>query len=359
MRAERDRPHRAGVPRGSRRRVPRGRRVDSVAPRRRCTYAPSGASRQASVASGSRSRRPRREILLVHDGARPLVTPRDRRRPRSRRSTADPLAAGAVVGQPAIDTLKIADGARHRRDARPLAVLGRADAADVSRARAARARTPLADATASSAPTTRRWSSTAGGRVLLVEGPRDNIKVTVAEDVALVEAALRVPRVGGGVSRCSHRARIRRPRVRRGPPARPRRRRDRARARAARPLRCRRARARAHGRDSRRDARRRHRQATSRTPIRPTPALDSLVLLARVGELARERGLRLRRRRLRRRARAPKISPHRDEMRAQPRARPRRAGRVRRREGDDHRAVWASRGAKRASRAHGRRAARV
>ena len=30
----------------------------------------------------------------------------------------------------------------------------------------------------------------AGGRVLLVEGPRDNIKVTVAEDVALVEATL-------------------------------------------------------------------------------------------------------------------------------------------------------------------------
>jgi len=35
-----------------------------------------------------------------------------------------------------------------------------------------------------------------GGRVLVFEGPRDNIKVTVAEDLVLVEAALRFRQSG-------------------------------------------------------------------------------------------------------------------------------------------------------------------
>ncbi len=39
----------------------------------------------------------------------------------------------------------------------------------------------------------------AGGRVVLVEGPRDNIKVTVPEDLALVEAVLG-RREGGGAT---------------------------------------------------------------------------------------------------------------------------------------------------------------
>ena len=39
----------------------------------------------------------------------------------------------------------------------------------------------------------------AGGRVVLVEGPRDNIKVTVAEDLTLVESALRRRESGAAV----------------------------------------------------------------------------------------------------------------------------------------------------------------
>ncbi len=152
------------------------------------TFAASGSSRQASVASGIAAAPAEAQIILVHDGARPLVTP-EIVAATIAALDADAAAVGAVIGQPAIDTLKIADGTviaetpdrskywavqtpQTFREAALRAAYGRAaedgfigtdDAAVVEHA---------------------------GGRVLLVEGPRDNIKVTVAEDIALVEAAL-------------------------------------------------------------------------------------------------------------------------------------------------------------------------
>lgn len=152
------------------------------------TFAASGSSRQASVASGLAVAPDDAHIILVHDGARPLVTPAIVSAT-IRALDEDPAADGAVIGQPAIDTLKIADGGvveqtpdRSRYWAAQTPQTFRADAL---RAAYARARAEGFVGTDDSALVEHN-----GGRVLLVEGPRDNIKVTVAEDVALVEATL-------------------------------------------------------------------------------------------------------------------------------------------------------------------------
>ncbi len=94
-----------------------------------------------------------------------------------------------MVGQPAIDTLKIADGAvivETPDRSKYWAV----QTPQTFRAQPLRAAYALADADGFIGTDDAAIVEHAGGRVLLVEGPRDNIKVTVAEDVALVEATL-------------------------------------------------------------------------------------------------------------------------------------------------------------------------
>ena len=168
--------------------------IDSVAPTTPVTYAASGPSRQASVAAGIAVAPPEAEILLVHDGARPLVTPE------IVVSTiaaveGDPLAAGAVVGQPAIDTLKIADGSvivETPDRSKYWAV----QTPQTFRAQALRAAYAQAEEDGFVGTDDAAIVEHAGGRVLLVEGPRDNIKVTVPEDAVFVEAVLK-QRAGG------------------------------------------------------------------------------------------------------------------------------------------------------------------
>jgi len=150
--------------------------------------APSGSSRQASVASGLTMVPDGTEIILVHDGARPLVTPQMVTATVAALD-ADPEAAGAVIGQPAIDTLKLAvggviestpDRSRYWTVQTP----------QTFRAAPMRAAFALADADGYLGTDDAAVVEHSGARVLLVEGSRDNIKVTVAEDIALVEATL-------------------------------------------------------------------------------------------------------------------------------------------------------------------------
>lgn len=162
--------------------------VDSTALSTPVTFAPSGPSRQASVASGIAVAPPEAEILLVHDGVRPLVTP-EIVAATIGALAADPSAAGAVVGQPAIDTLKIAEGnlvAETPDRSKYWAV----QTPQTFRAQALRAAYTQAAADGFVGTDDAEVVEHSGGRVLLVEGPRDNIKITVAEDIALVEATL-------------------------------------------------------------------------------------------------------------------------------------------------------------------------
>ena len=162
--------------------------VDVLALSSPITFAPSGPSRQASVASGIAVAPDGVEFIVVHDGARPLVTPE------VVASTiaaldADPLAVGAVVGQHVIDTLKIADGGGIV-ETPDRAKYWAVQTPQTFRASALRAAYALADEDGFAGTDDAAVVEHSGGRVVLVEGPRDNIKITVAEDIAFVEAGL-------------------------------------------------------------------------------------------------------------------------------------------------------------------------
>jgi len=152
------------------------------------TYAPSGTTRQESVASGLAAMPPETAVVIVHDGARPML---------SAALVGDALDAleealladGVVVGQPAVDTLKVVDGNR------VLSTPERSRFWAVQTPQVFRAK-PLRDAYAAAGR--EGFAGTddaslveyAGGLVLVLEGPRDNIKVTVAEDLIFIESAL-------------------------------------------------------------------------------------------------------------------------------------------------------------------------
>lgn len=170
--------------------------VDSVVFSTPVTFAPSGPSRQASVASGIALAPLEAEILLVHDGARPLVTPETVSSTFSALE-ADPSAAGAIVGQPAIDTLKIAEGG-HVAYTPDRSQFWAVQTPQTFRAEALRDAYARAAADGFVGTDDAEIVEHAGGRVLLVEGPRDNIKITVAEDMALVEATLELRASGEG-----------------------------------------------------------------------------------------------------------------------------------------------------------------
>jgi 2-C-methyl-D-erythritol 4-phosphate cytidylyltransferase len=153
------------------------------------TVVPGGDTRQDSVASGLRHMPDGFDVVAVHDGARPLVS-----------ATVIDAAVGhleesesvdgVVVGHPAFDTLKVVDEG---------VIQGTPD-----RSRYWIAQTPQVFRTevlleAHARATSRGEIGTddaslvegLGGTVVMFEGPRDNFKVTVAEDVALAEAVLR------------------------------------------------------------------------------------------------------------------------------------------------------------------------
>lgn len=150
---------------------------------------PGGETRQASVASGLRHMPEGFEIVAVHDGARPLI------RPETIDAAVGALVAsgslsGVVVGHPSFDTLKLVDDG---------VVTGSPD-----RTRYWVAQTPqvfwtasLLEAHAQATTTGEQGTDDAmlvealGERVAMFEGPRDNFKVTLEEDVALAEAVLR------------------------------------------------------------------------------------------------------------------------------------------------------------------------
>lgn len=153
------------------------------------SFAPAGDTRQDSTRSGLAEVPETCDFVAIHDGARPLITPeviegavcvlRE-----------DAELDGVVCGQPAVDTLKLVEDGmildtpdrsrfwtvqtpqifrvealRHAEDAvRVEGFVGTDDASIVERA---------------------------GGRVRCVEAPRDNLKVTLPEDLPLVEFLLR------------------------------------------------------------------------------------------------------------------------------------------------------------------------
>ncbi|MDI6901229.1 MAG: 2-C-methyl-D-erythritol 4-phosphate cytidylyltransferase [Anaerosomatales bacterium] len=148
-----------------------------------------GDSRQESVAAGLESLPAETRVVAIHDGARPLVRPAviDEA---IRVLLEDPSAAGVVVGHPSYDTVKSvdADGYVERTEDRDR--LWAAQTPQVFRAGALRAAYAAAARDGFAGTDDASLIEHDGGRVRLVLGPRDNIKVTVPEDLVVVDRLL-------------------------------------------------------------------------------------------------------------------------------------------------------------------------
>lgn len=150
--------------------------------------APAGPTRQESAFSGLEYVPEEYEYVVMHDGARPLITPE---------LVSHSIAIvkgnidcdGAVVAHPAIDTLKVVEngviaGTPDRN------VFWNAQTPQVFRSGILRRAHAAALSDGFVGTDDSSLIERLGGRVLVVEGPRDNLKLTVPEDYELLEAAV-------------------------------------------------------------------------------------------------------------------------------------------------------------------------
>ncbi|MCX8006624.1 MAG: 2-C-methyl-D-erythritol 4-phosphate cytidylyltransferase [Coriobacteriia bacterium] len=162
------------------------RRLTGSVPRILCVV-PGGATRQESIRRGLEAVPHGAEIVVVHDGARPLLTTETLER------VLEALGEGAdaaIVGHPCYDTVKRVrdDGFVERTEDRSglwLVQTPQAFRTGILRHALEQASSEGIEAT-DDASLVERY----GGRVRVVLGPRDNLKVTVAEDLAIAEALL-------------------------------------------------------------------------------------------------------------------------------------------------------------------------
>lgn len=151
--------------------------------------APSGPSRQESAFSGLEYVPDEYNYVVLHDGARPLISPD---------LIAHAIAIlqgnidcdGAVVAHPAVDTLKVVEngvivGTPDRR------VFWNAQTPQVFRAGIYRRAHASALSDGFMGTDDSSLIERLGGKVLVVEGKRDNIKLTVPEDYLMLAAAVR------------------------------------------------------------------------------------------------------------------------------------------------------------------------
>lgn len=158
--------------------------------------APSGPSRQESAFSGLEYVPDEFEFVMLHDGARPLVTPElIEHTINTVKGNID--CDGAVVAHPSIDTLKVVEngvimGTPDRR------VFWNAQTPQIFRAGIYRRAHASALSDGFIGTDDSSLMERLGARILVVEGKRDNIKLTVPEDYLLLSAALRASRRGAG-----------------------------------------------------------------------------------------------------------------------------------------------------------------
>ena len=152
---------------------------------------PGGDTRQESVFAGLRVVSGEASIVVVHDGARPLVT---------HAIFTDAIAAlrsdgsadGVVVGHPAIDTIKTVDAHGTVTGTPDRASLWVAQTPQVFRARVLRRAHEAAESSGFTGTDDASLVERNGGVVRMVEGPRHNIKVTAPEDLVFAAALLAV-----------------------------------------------------------------------------------------------------------------------------------------------------------------------
>jgi 2-C-methyl-D-erythritol 4-phosphate cytidylyltransferase len=147
-----------------------------------------GETRQDSVAAGLAALATSFDVVIVHDGARPLVTPS--LISEAVHSLVSSGVDGVVVGHPAYDTIKCVDADGTIRATEDRSLLWVAQTPQVFRAASLRAAYVAAAEEGFIGTDDSSLVERQGGRVLMCLGQRDNLKVTVPEDLPIVERLL-------------------------------------------------------------------------------------------------------------------------------------------------------------------------
>ena len=152
------------------------------------TFADAGETRQDSTRAGIEAVPMGFEYVAIHDGARPLITTEAIDNAISALASA-PALAGVVCGQPAIDTLKIVDGS-DIVETPPRSMYWAAQTPQIFSVDSVRRAHAAAIAESFVGTDDSSLVERMGGTVRCVESPRDNLKVTVPEDLRPVTAIL-------------------------------------------------------------------------------------------------------------------------------------------------------------------------
>lgn len=168
--------------------------VEAVGPSIPVLVVAGGQTRQESVAAGIAEVPVEYAVIVVHDGARPLVEVDTVQRCVQALLAGD--FDGVVVGHPSVDTLKLVDGDRITHTP-PREAYWAVQTPQAFRSAALRAAHAAAAIDGFVGTDDASLVERAGGDVRVIEGPRDNIKITLPEDLAFAEAVLRHRREGG------------------------------------------------------------------------------------------------------------------------------------------------------------------
>lgn len=154
------------------------------------TFADAGSTRQDSTCAGLDAAPEGCALVAIHDGARPLILPETIDNA-VRALCADADLDGVVCGQPAIDTLKVVDPAGIIDSTPDRSQFWCVQTPQVFRADALRRAMASAQRAGFVGTDDASLVEAAGGPVRCIETPRDNLKVTVPEDLPMVEALMR------------------------------------------------------------------------------------------------------------------------------------------------------------------------
>lgn len=154
-----------------------------------------GETRGRSVRNGLAAVPHGTRIVAVHDGARPLIIP-ETITGAVAELDGDPALAGVIVGHPAYDTLKWVDADRTVTGTPDRSLLWAAQTPQVFRADILREAYERAETEGFTGTDDASIVEHHGGIVRMVPGPRDNIKITVPEDVRFAELVLASRREG-------------------------------------------------------------------------------------------------------------------------------------------------------------------
>lgn len=160
--------------------------VDS--PKVRATV-PGGDTRQRSVMNGLAAVPADAAFIAIHDGARPLVAPALITSVFEALRSSTSLA-GLVVGHPSYDTLKRVDSSGRIVATPDREELWAAQTPQVFRAEVLREAYDLAIAEGFAGTDDASLVERLGKAIAMFPGPRDNLKVTVPEDLLIIERLL-------------------------------------------------------------------------------------------------------------------------------------------------------------------------